>query len=69
MLVRWNAGPRRYFINAEGYRVLIGLLREETTEFEMFDGTPSQAEEGDAVGWQQFNTCERRPMVGTLCQA
>lgn len=34
---QWNSGPRRYFVNEEGYRVLIGLSLEETTEFERLD--------------------------------
>ncbi|EHR01300.1 hypothetical protein [Bradyrhizobium sp. WSM471] len=50
MLVHWNAGPRRYFVNADGHRVLIGLSRAETAEFEMLDDPPSRAEEGSAIG-------------------
>ncbi|MFT4115659.1 hypothetical protein [Bradyrhizobium sp.] len=30
--------PRRYFVDAEGHRVLIGLSSEETSEFEALDG-------------------------------
>ena len=40
MLDQWNSGPRRYFVNEEGHRVLIGLSLEETTEFERLDGPP-----------------------------
>jgi len=50
MPVHWNAGPRRYFVNADGHRVLIGLSREETAEFEMLDDPLSRAEEGSAIG-------------------
>ena len=30
--------PRRYFVDAEGRRVLVGLTFEETFEFEALDG-------------------------------
>ncbi|MBB4379921.1 hypothetical protein GGD61_004596 [Bradyrhizobium sp. SBR1B] len=33
---RQNA-PRRYFVDAQGHRVLIGLSLEETAEFEALD--------------------------------
>lgn len=33
---RHNA-PRRYFVDAQGHRVLIGLSPEETAEFEALD--------------------------------
>ncbi|PDT87294.1 hypothetical protein CO669_25905 [Bradyrhizobium sp. Y36] len=33
---RHNA-PRRYFVDAQGHRVLIGLSLEETAEFEALD--------------------------------
>ncbi len=29
--------PRRYFVDAQGHRVLIGLSFEETAEFEALD--------------------------------
>ncbi len=32
-----NNAPRRYFVDAEGRRVLIGLTAEETREFEALD--------------------------------
>lgn len=32
-----NAAPRRYFVDAGGQRVLIGLTPEETFEFERLD--------------------------------
>lgn len=31
------AVPRRYLVNGEGHRVLIGLTREETSEFESLE--------------------------------
>ncbi|MCP3373906.1 hypothetical protein [Bradyrhizobium cajani] len=33
-----NNAPRRYFVDAGGRRVLIGLTPEETFEFERLDG-------------------------------
>ena len=41
-----NTAPRRYFVDAQGRRVLIGLSLEETTEFEMLDGSPAIGEDG-----------------------
>lgn len=35
--------PRRYFVDAQGRRVLIGLSLDETTEFEALDLSPLQA--------------------------
>lgn len=32
-----NNAPRRYFVDKGGHRVLIGLTREETFEFERLD--------------------------------
>jgi hypothetical protein len=32
--------PRRYFVDSNGHRVLIGLTIEETFEFENLDGLP-----------------------------
>ncbi|OAF16723.1 hypothetical protein [Bradyrhizobium neotropicale] len=53
-----NNAPRRYFIDAGGRRVLIGLTPEETFEFERLDSEqlPGQAgrpvaRDGDAP-WQ-----------------
>ncbi|TPQ30217.1 hypothetical protein C2U70_27125 [Bradyrhizobium guangdongense] len=37
--LRYNA-PRRYFVDAIGRRVLIGLTLEETFEFERLDSQP-----------------------------
>jgi len=38
---RHNA-PRRYFVDAQGHRVLIGLSAEETAEFEALDLVPDE---------------------------
>ncbi|MBR0957301.1 hypothetical protein [Bradyrhizobium japonicum] len=38
---RHNA-PRRYFVDAQGHRVLIGLSPEETAEFEALDLAPNE---------------------------
>lgn len=38
--VRNNNAPRRYFVDAVGRRVLIGLTPEETFEFERLDSAP-----------------------------
>lgn len=38
---RHNA-PRRYFVDGQGRRVLIGLSLEETAEFEALDLAPTQ---------------------------
>jgi len=38
---RHNA-PRRYFVDAQGNRVLIGLSLEETAEFEALDLAPTE---------------------------
>jgi len=37
MIAPCNAAPRRYFVDAVGRRVLIGLTIEETREFEGLD--------------------------------
>ena len=37
MIAPSNAAPRRYFVDAVGRRVLIGLTIEETREFEDLD--------------------------------
>ena len=43
MIDQKSNAPRRYFVNAEGHRVLIGLSSEETTEFEKLDLPPVEA--------------------------
>lgn len=39
--VRNTNAPRRYFVDAVGRRVLIGLTLEETFEFERLDSEPN----------------------------
>jgi hypothetical protein len=41
-----NNAPRRYFVDAVGRRVLIGLTLEETLEFERLDSQPVVAAAG-----------------------
>ncbi|WGD50686.1 hypothetical protein QA641_34635 [Bradyrhizobium sp. CB1650] len=41
-----NNAPRRYFVDAGGRRVLIGLTPEETFEFERLDSESSPAQAG-----------------------
>ena len=54
--------PRRYFVDAEGHRVLIGLSLDETAEFEALDlppmdvGHPSVT--AGAVGGQEVRWLE-----------
>ena len=48
---RHNA-PRRYFVDAQGHRVLIGLSLEETAEFEALDvAATEEATAVDDVRW------------------
>lgn len=44
-----NNAPRRYFVDAVGRRVLIGLTLEETFEFERLDGQPALDQGGRPV--------------------
>lgn len=44
MIEQKRHAPRRYFVDAQGHRVLIGLSSDETAEFEALD----LAAEGDA---------------------
>lgn len=41
-----NNAPRRYFVDAVGRRVLIGLTPEETFEFERLDSKQALDQEG-----------------------
>ena len=41
-----NNAPRRYFVDAVGRRVLIGLTHEETFEFERLDSLAPNDEHG-----------------------
>ncbi len=38
-----SIAPRRYYVDASGYRVLVGLGPEETAEFERIEQNPSGA--------------------------
>lgn len=40
MLEQKRHAPRRYFVDAQGHRVLIGLSSDETAEFEALDLSP-----------------------------
>ena len=42
-----NNAPRRYFVDAVGRRVLIGLSHDETFEFERLDSEPVSGEESE----------------------
>lgn len=56
-----NNAPRRYFVDAGGRRVLIGLTFEETFEFERLD---SQALAGQKDGQTAREADIRWPVVG-----
>lgn len=43
--------PRRYFVDKDGRRVLIGLTIEETFEFETLDSLPALDEGGGHLAW------------------
>ena len=45
--------PRRYFVDGQGRRVLIGLSIEETFEFETLDNLPALDEAGNHVAWDE----------------
>jgi hypothetical protein len=45
--------PRRYFVDENGRRVLIGLTIEETFEFETLDGQPALDAAGKHVAWDE----------------
>ncbi|WP_448041470.1 hypothetical protein [Bradyrhizobium liaoningense] len=42
MIEQRHDAPRRYFIDAQGHRVLIGLSLEETAEFEALALSPNE---------------------------
>src|ERR1700732_2306328 len=42
---------RRYFVDKNGRRVLIGLTIEETLEFERLDSLPALDESGNHLAW------------------
>ena len=43
--------PRRYFVDDNGHRVLIGLAVEETFEFEALDNQPDVGDLGGLAAW------------------
>jgi hypothetical protein len=45
--------PRRYFVDKNGRRVLVGLTIEETFEFETLDSLPALDHSGDHVAWDE----------------
>lgn len=51
------SAPRRYFVDARGDRVLIGLSLEETTEFETLDGGVDLGEIGPTIAATAAHTC------------
>jgi hypothetical protein len=57
-------GSRRYFVDKDGRRVLIGLTLEETSEFETLDGLSAPDDSGQHLAWDengsQTTTRERR---------
>jgi hypothetical protein len=48
--------PRRYFVDKDGRRVLIGLTLEETFEFETLDSLPALDESGKHLAWDENGT-------------
>ena len=45
--------PRRYFVDGDGRRVLIGLTLDETFEFETLDSLPALDESENYVAWDE----------------
>lgn len=45
--------PRRYFVDKDGRRVLIGLTIEQTFEFETLDSLPALDESSNHVAWDE----------------
>jgi hypothetical protein len=45
--------PRRYYVDKNGHRVLIGLTVEETFEFEALDETPPVGDDG-GLTWKSL---------------
>ncbi|OKO82435.1 hypothetical protein [Bradyrhizobium sp. AS23.2] len=50
MIAPSGAAPRRYFVDAIGRRVLIGLTIEETEEFEGLDRAQAEPQSVSVVG-------------------
>jgi hypothetical protein len=65
MIAPSNAAPRRYFVDAIGRRVLIGLTFDETQEFEGLDRKQAEQDTGDREGMtaSSFGPDEQRWMA------
>ena len=50
MIAPSNSAPRRYFVDAVGRRVMIGLTIEETQEFEGLDRAQAEQPGASLVG-------------------
>jgi hypothetical protein len=48
-----NDSPRRYFVDSNGQRVLVGLTVEETFEFETLDSLAALSWRGGHVLWEE----------------
>jgi hypothetical protein len=48
-----NHSPRRYLVDQNGRRVLVGLSTREISEFENLDGLPPLGERGNRVAWDE----------------
>jgi hypothetical protein len=48
-----NDSPRRYFVDGNGQRVLVGLTIEETLEFETLDSLAALGWRGGHVLWEE----------------
>ena len=55
-----NNSPRRYVVDSDGRRVLVGLTAEETSEFERLEASLPLLRRGGAGGDQPVSTGERR---------
>lgn len=62
MIERGRNAPRRYFVDAQGRRVLIDLSLEETAEFEKLDLSPS----GTAQPVSEISTGEAAVPTGEI---
>jgi hypothetical protein len=49
MIEQRHNAPRRYFVDAQGHRVLIGLSLEETAEFEALDLSPQMGQVAESA--------------------
>lgn len=60
MIEQERHAPRRYFVDAQGYRVLIGLSLDETTEFEALDLSSIEASARGVLGGGAVGEAEVR---------